>query len=327
MNLTGLHFGSYWMGKNDVVYLMSQALQSTKSVRLVDTKIYTQGHHAWYREEISPGHTYPIRWMREDKIKKLITSYRPDYIVLNAGGMALTKDLSLWLREHGVVTVGIELSDPDVFPDNGALYSQYFDLFYTNSLFSLRSQYLQEDQYKWLPFAASPRLHRPLPEIEKKHDVVVVGHARPERLKVVANLKRYFSVATYGTGWGDSHEVHGEEHVKVINSGKIYLSFAQTYAGFNNIKVGLFEAAACRTCIVTAHMEEMSSLFTYGIDLVGYDNQEDLIEAVRYYLANPIAREWIATNAYRRILQEHTWERRWKEVLSDVARLQKQRRS
>ena len=328
MNLTGIHLGSYWMGKNDVVYLMAQELSRSGKVDLVDTQIYADNTSGWYREEILEGHTFAVRWIDDNKLKKLVASYCPDYLIVNAGGMAITKESSLWLRRRGVVSVGIELSDPDVFVDNGSLYSQYFDLYYTNSLYSLKAQYPHEAKYKWLPFAAAPTLHRPLPKVSKEYDVVVVGHARPDRVKVVNNLKKYFKVGTFGNGWGsDSLEVHGESHVRAINSGKIYLSFAQTYAGYNNVKVGFFEAAACKTCILTAFTEEMPPLFSYGIDVVGYNSESSLLKAIRYYLHNPTAREWIAENSYRRTLREHTWEIRWKEVLRDVTNIKKSRRA
>ncbi len=325
MNLTGIHLGSYWMGKNDVVALMAQELQSVSRATLVDTRIYGDNADNWYEEVTLPGHTFAIRWINDAKLRGLVRRLKPDYIILNAGGMALRPNTALWLKKQGVISVGIELSDPDVFTDNGQVYSHLFDLYYTNSLYSLKAQYPVERKYHWLPFAASPSTHKPSSRREI-YDIVVVGHARPERLKTVAMLAQHFSVATFGAGWSATDTtVHGEAHMQAINSGRIYLSFAKTYAGYSNIKVGLFEAAACKTCIVTEYMPEMDKLFTYGIDVVGYTSETSLKEAISYYLDDPIAREWVATNCYQRTLNEHTWEHRWKGVLNDIQEVRKSR--
>lgn len=326
MNLTGVHLGSYWMGENDVVFLMARELNQVNLIKIVDTKIYNGNPNGWCDEEKLKERRFPVRWINHDKLTRFVTKHKPDYVIINSGGMALTKATAQWLRRRGVISVGIELSDPDVFSDNGKVYAQHFDLFYSNSLYSIKNEYPQEKKYRWLPFAASPMLHRPLPQITKKYDVVIVGHARPDRIRLVRTLRKEFIVATFGLGWGDdSVEVHGIDHVEAINSGKIYLSFAKTYDGYTNVKVGLLEAAACNTCIITSDFEELSQLYTYGLDLVGYEHESALPDIIRYYLENPIARNWIANNSYHRTMREHTWKHRWEGVLNDIKEIRASR--
>ena len=85
----------------------------------------------------------------------------PDFIIVNAGGMSLRPRTIKELRRRNIITIGISLSDPDVFPQHGRIYSKYYDLYYTNSQYSLKNQY-RETRIKLLPFAASTKLHRPL---------------------------------------------------------------------------------------------------------------------------------------------------------------------
>lgn len=324
MKLTGMYFGSYWMGENDVVRLMAEELKDLVNLKVIDTKIYSGNAGNWYKETLGNGRRFAVRWLNESKLKKVVEKYKPNFIIINSGGMTITQKSSDWLREKGVVTVGIELSDPDVFDDNGGIYSKYFDLFYTNSKLSLSDKYVNRDNVKWLPFAASTKLHKPMPKIEKVNDVVIIGHARKDRLELVRKLRNHYKVATFGLGWGDdSKEVHGIEHVKAINSGKIYLSFAMTYDGYTNVKVGLMEAAACKVCVITSRFKELDNLFTYGIDISGYDNDESLIKTIDYYLNNDIARQWLASNSYNRTVNNHTWTHRWKEVLNDIENAKK----
>lgn len=319
MKLTGLYFGSYWMGKNDVVYLMAKELERVVKLKIIDTKIYSKARSPWYSETLTEGARFKVRWIDHNKLVELVKLYNPNFIVINSGGMSITEESSEWLKIKGIVSVGIELSDPDVYTDNGRVYSKFFDLFYTNSKLSLDSQYSNQSNVKWLPFAAFPRLHKPMSKVKKIHDIVIIGHARKDRLELVNKLRLHYDVATFGTGWGDgSKEVHGTEHARAINSGKIYLSFAMTYDGHTNIKVGLLEAAACKTCIITSRFKELEHLYTYGLDIVGYDSEESLLDSIDYYLHNEVAREWLADNCYYRTINHNLWSHRWKDVLDDI---------
>jgi hypothetical protein len=315
--LKGVHFGSYWMGDNDVVYLMSEDLRELCNLTIVDTCIYSDNKAGWYTKDYSYGAIQPVRWLDHQKVIELVNKEDPDFIIVNSGGMSLRPKTIELLRKKGIVTIGISLSDPDVYRDNGRVYSRYYDLFYTNSTYALNHLYKQENT-KLLPFAASSKLHKPL-EIDKPYDVVIVGHARPERIRCVKKIKKSFNVGLFGNGWGDSiRSVHGIEHVKAINSGKMYLSFSGTVAGYMNAKVGLFEAAACRTCVVTEIFAEMELYFKYGVEVLGYPNENQLLELIDTYSKDEKLRNWISNNCYRRFLNEHTWKHRWITVLKDI---------
>lgn len=318
-NLKGIHFGSYWMGLNDVVYLMAQDLNDLCDLTIIDTEIYPGKKEIWYTNDYSYSSKRPIRWLNEEKVLELVNKTRPNFVIVNSGGMSLKPSTIRFLREKKIVTIGISLSDPDVFPENGKIYSENYDVFYTNSQYSLMNHYTKNTNIKLLPFAASTRSHRPLVEIKKKYDIVVIGHARPKRVKTIKKLKKHFNVGLFGNGWGKKYKsVHGEEHVKAINSGKMYLSFSETVAGYMNVKVGIFEAIACKTCVVTQLFEEMESYFKYGIDILSYTNDNMLIDLIDTYIHNDKLRTWIANNSYQRLLRDHTWAKRWENVLNDV---------
>jgi hypothetical protein len=319
MTLRGIHFGSYWMGENDVVFLMARDLAALCEVSLIDIGLYCREESSWYLIDASRNPKRPIHWLDHERVMEVVAEVRADFVCVNSGGISLRPETSEKLRAAGVVTVGISLSDPDVYRDHGAAYAHLYDLYYTNSLYSLNHQYSRGKNVKWLPFAASPGLHRPMADVEKIYDVVVVGHARPDRLQVVHKLQKHFSVGLFGNGWGTgTRPVNGEDHVQAVNSGKMYLSFSATVAGYMNVKVGLLEAAACRLCLVSQSFGELERFFRPGVEIALYKSTDGLIEVIRYYLGASHVREWMAENSYRRLLAEHTWVHRWKEVLNDV---------
>lgn len=317
--INALHYGSYWMGENDIVNVMADDLAELCNVTKIDLKIYTDKPDSRVKVLMREPNTF-ITILDHKKVVRDVKKYRPDFVVLNAGGLIFEDRTFEYLRKCKIKTVGIELSDPDVYPYNGAIYAHKFDLYYTNAKLSLQTQYNREKvNVQLMPFAASLKHHWYMPEIERKYDIVVVGHARDDRKCIVDELRKYFSVGTYGMGWEESlGVVNGIEHVKAINSGKIYLSFAKTVAGYTNVKVGLFEAMACNQVVVTDYMEELGDYFDIGKEVLCYKDTEELVELMKYYLSHEKELEELRANAYARFLQEHTYEKRWLNVLKAV---------
>ncbi len=314
-----IHYGSYWMKENDVINTMSHDLQELCDLEKIDLKIYSKEADSRVKAKISTPNGC-ICVLDAGKVKEDIDKYHPDCMILNSGGMTMEDEAFRYAREKGVITVGISLSDPDVFPYNGQIYAYKFDLFYTNSKFSLENQYKElGEKVKCFPFAASPKHHYYMPAVKKEYDIVVVGHARPDRVDIVRRLSEKYKVGTYGGGWESSlGVVNGLEHVKAINSGKMYLSFAHTMAGYDNVKVGLFEAMACKQVVITSYMEELSDYFEIGKEILCYKNVDELEEIVDYYMKHEDEREEIRESAYQRFLREHTYEKRWLSVMEDI---------
>ncbi len=319
-----LHYGSYWMGNNDVVKVMVTALSNLCDSCEIDLNAYSKTPDRRIKTDIKTPNGH-ICILDSELVKKDVAALKPDAVVLNSGGLVLEDSGFKVLSEMGIVSVGVELSDPDVYPYNGAFYANKFDLFYTNSRYSLFNQYDRDKiNIRILPFAASEEQHFYMPDIEKKYDLVVVGHAREDRLLVIRELSKRFKVGTYGAGWDSGlGVVNGIEHTKAINSGLMYLSFAKTVAGYNNVKVGLFEAMACNQVVITSYTEELSDYFEIGKEILCYKDDSEIPGIIEYYLEHEDEREEIRKNAYVRFLREHTYLNRWKKVKEDISEVMK----
>lgn len=317
--LSIIHYGSYWMGDNDVVNVMADDLMDCCNLTKIDLKAYNRRCDSRIKEiRKTPNGT--VATLDEKKILKDCKRKNADVIVLNSGGLTLEDTTFEKLKEEGVISIGISLSDPDVYPYNGAVYADKFQYFYTNSKYSFENQYDQSKvNINIMPFAASAKHHFYMPEVKKEYDLVVVGHAREDRLSVIDRLSKVCKVGTYGNGWKESlGVVNGKKHVEAINSGKMYLSFARTVAGFDNVKVGLFEAMACNQVVITSYMEELRDYFDIGKEILCYRNEEELVELVTYYTEHEEEREQVRQAGYRRFLQEHTYVKRWNAVLRQI---------
>jgi hypothetical protein len=326
-NLRVIHLGSYWQGENDIVKLMVDDLKDICRTKEVDTRIYDMNpdKEKWYSDYEPYPKKYSgkyIRYISDDKIINLIDIVKPHIIITNSGGLTFSKKVFKLLNRLNITTIGISLSDPDVFPYNGKLYYERYDYFYTNSMLSLKEQYKNKDKtdVKLLPFACSTKLHKPL-DIPKKYDIIIVAGARPERIKIIDRLKLDFNIGVYGGGYPSSYKaykVNGKAHVEALNKGKIYISFGQTAAGYMNVKVGLFEAAACKLVLVTNDSEEVKRYFKSGLELITFKNLNHLIYKLKYLLKDKDRLEALSNNSYQRFLKDHQWKNRWIELLMNI---------
>lgn len=317
--LSVIHYGSYWMGDNDVVNVMADDLKDCCNLTKIDLKAYKRRCDSRIKEiRKTPNGT--VSTLDEKKVLKDCKRKNADVIILNSGGLTLEDSTFEKLKEEKIISVGLSLSDPDVYPYNGAIYADKFQYFYTNSKYSFEKQYDHSKvNINIMPFAASVKHHFYMPEVKKEYDLVVVGHAREDRLSAIDRLSRFCKVGTYGKGWKKSlGVVNGQKHVEAINSGKMYLSFARTVAGFDNVKVGLFEAMACNQVVITSYMEELQAYFDIGKEIICYRDEDELVELVKYYTEHEEEREKVRQLGYRRFLQEHTYVKRWNDILRQI---------
>lgn len=324
-NLNGIHYGAYWMGKNDVINAMSDDMAELCNLKKVDLKLYSNKKDKRVPKSILTPNGQ-INYLNTDRLIKDIKKHKANFILLNSGGITLDKEGFDYCKQHKITVAGTALSDPDVYPYNGEVFADKFDLFYTNSLYSLQNQYDKSRvNIKLLPFAASTKHHYYMQEIQKTYDVVVIGHARPNRKEVIEKLSD-FNLGLYGEGWDNGQgAVQGKELTKAINSGKIYLSFAETVAGYDNVKVGLFEAMACNTFVITKYMDELNNYFKIGEEVVCYKNDEELVNLIKYYLSHEEEREKIRNASYKKFLAEHTYHKRAEKILQDVVKYREQK--
>jgi spore maturation protein CgeB len=80
----------------------------------------------------------------------------------------------------------------------------------------------------------------------------------------------------------------------------------------------VFEVSACGTFILTEQNSGFKELYKIGEELVCYSNLDEMINLVHYYLEHPDEREEIAQRAQKRTYQDHTFEKRFSHILSQI---------
>ncbi len=117
----------------------------------------------------------------------------------------------------------------------------------------------------------------------------------------------------------------------IINHG-VAKSFSQMPHVYRNSKINLnitmrairtglpqriWDVMACRGFLITNNQDEIKDFFIPGVHLETYDDKEELLEKIQYYLEHEDIREKIAQKGYEEVCEKHT-------VLMRTARMMKQ---
>lgn len=84
------------------------------------------------------------------------------------------------------------------------------------------------------------------------------------------------------------------------------------------LSLRVFDIIACGGFLLTNYQEELPELFEIGTEVEAFASQEELLEKARFYLANDAERERIAQRGLERAKAEHTYERRFQQMLEKL---------
>lgn len=185
-------------------------------------------------------------------------------------------------------------------------------------------------------------------------DVVFVGQKYGNRGAYIRKISQMSGavVSAYGSGWG-SGRIDFETMVSLFATVPIVLNFTESpYVGLrsflksfvklfikkelgkyvfdgdniiNNflsslslyrrqIKARVFEVPACGGFLLTGDADNLSDYFCIGKEIETFSCYDELLEKVVYYKEHKDAREAIAESGYRRVLSEHTYDHRFREI-------------
>lgn len=196
--------------------------------------------------------------------------------------------------------------------DLRAQYAYFFDfIFCAQKSYVDHLKKLKLNNVFWLPLACDPEIHgkRELPKI---YDIGFVGNWRfPRRLRLLTLLAHHFTL-------NDFRRVYPKEQIATIYS-QSKLVFNCSVNGDLNMRI--FEALASGSMLITDRIDNgLDELFKDGVHLVTYQDEDSLLEQVKYYLEHEAERESIAMAGMQLVLAHHTYSNRVQTILDTVFR-------
>ncbi len=154
----------------------------------------------------------------------------------------------------------------------------------------------------------------PLPANKCRYPVTFIGSAHGDRRALVAQLAAHgIEVTCFGYGW-PAGPLASEDVPAIMRESVISLNFANS-KGENQIKARTFEVAGAGGFLLTNPAQGLERFYAPGSEIAVYQDFDDLVSKIRYYLSHPNERDRVARAGYARTLRDHTYEQRLVEVI------------
>ena len=272
-----------------------------------------------------------LRWLDSqqawtyDILSAQIRWYKPD-VILNQF-IPLSTDFLAQQKLHSRLLIGQHASPVPPGRDYGI-----YDLI-LSSLPNLVDQFRREgipsELYQW---CFEPAVLERLGEVKKSIDASFVGTlfrihaARQSWLDCVCRRTRVDVWAHGIDGVPKSSPIFDHYHgpvfgshmYRILRSSRITLNHhidaAQSYA--NNMR--LFEATGVGTLLITDWKQNLHEMFEPGTEVVAYQDAQECVDLIQYYLEHEHERVAIAQAGQRRTLRDHTYYHRVQELAEIV---------
>jgi spore maturation protein CgeB len=289
-----------------------------------------------------------VRIAPASEMRLQAAQYRPDAVLVMNGLHVFPPDHLEQIDEirgMGIPTVIWFVDDPYVTDVTVSIAPRY-DYVFTHERSCIRLyQSLGCEQVYHLPLAAHYELFKPMAVPQQyRTDICFIGIAFWNRVELFDQIAPYLQdkrVLIGGKLWDRMNQfskvsqfVHDgwievPETVKYYNGAKIVINLHRTTeAGKDNlnginwpaesINPRTFEMAACGTLQLTDMRSELSEHFSIGTEIAVFNDAEQLIQQLDYYLTHEEERLQVAMRGYRRTKRDHTFNDRIRRMLNVI---------
>ncbi len=259
-----------------------------------------------------------------EEIVALVRKERPKYVVWLTAYYEFPESTFESIKREGAIVVGWFGDDVYRFDEYSKWWIPYLDYFVTNSVSEV-SKYreLGARAIMGVPIMGGMPLERDWSKVEEKYDISFVGGRSPYRELYTNELEnRRIPVALFGKGWGGEGQgelIPFEEMIDVFKTSKINLNFSRTYGTIvRQLKGRIFEVCLAGGFLLTEYAPEIENFFEIDKEIVCFDNPEDMVNKVVYYLNHDEERRAIAQAGWKRATSEHSSFHMLSRVFSQI---------
>lgn len=258
-----------------------------------------------------------------------VIAFRPDVIFCVLMHYEIWFDTLDAIRRHSpALVVNWGTDDSWKFAQASRFFAAHVDLHVTTApeaaekavILGLRNVLLSQ----WA--ASDSSLMTPLPAANCRRDVSFVGSLYGYRAAWIAALRESgVTVDCFGHG-SENGVVDAEAIPQIVRESRIALNFSgegqqvATSRG-RQIKARTFEVPGAGGFLLTEKAPGLEQYYELGREIVTFASPDELVKMARHYLVHPEQRDAIAQAGYARTAAEHTYRRRFAQILNHVCTL------
>jgi len=254
------------------------------------------------------------------EIIALVEKEHPKYVFLtsfNDDIQQLTLDS---IRRAGAVTVGWFFDDEWRFNSCSKYWAPHLDYCVTNSI-AIEPKYIEMGArvVQTIPNTGIA-IERDWSNTEKKYNVSFVGTMKfAGRREYVKELARNnIKIDTFGKGGGGY--ISFQEMLDIFANSKINLNFSKagSYYWVKVIKGRVFQVCMAGGFMLTEYVPGIEEYFEIGREIDCFENADEMIEKIEYYLKHDEERRAMARAGWERARHEYTSARMVEKVITEI---------
>lgn len=267
------------------------------------------------------------------RLRAAASEVRPDLVFITGSNWYVLPATVTHLQRRYGARVVLNEQHLQVFRPYQAECLQLFDHVFTqdSGLTSLLAHASPARAVSLLGPACDAQEHRPLALTEGDRaaygaDVGYLGYAYANRLALFEQLTS-FRIRLWGVGWDrsealrpyfDPRPVHGLKKTKIYNATGVIVNLQSVSYQLDGVTCRPFEVAACGGFCISEARRDLSRFFRIGEEMISFEDATDLKTKIAYYLAHPDEARDLAARARARVLAEHTYEHRARQVINTL---------
>ncbi|KKS98614.1 MAG: hypothetical protein UV73_C0001G0135 [Candidatus Gottesmanbacteria bacterium GW2011_GWA2_43_14] len=260
-------------------------------------------------------------WMQQTILAQ-IKKYAPDIIYCQ--DMTLLEPETLRLMKRFVKLAVAQIASP--LP--AGKYFQYFDLVVTSFPHFVTRLRKMGKKSEYLKLAFERRVLKKIGAVSRDLQTVFVGSVTPyhrqgtkmlETVAKSAGLDFWGQYTSPGNPFSPLRRAyHGQawglDMYRILARAKIVINRHIDVAEDNANNMRLFEATGMGALLISDRKNNLPDLFKVGQEIEDYGSVDELLEKVKYFLADDKRRELIARAGQKRTLADHNYKKRMAEL-------------
>jgi len=224
------------------------------------------------------------------------------------------------IREEGSTVVGWFFDDEVRFDYYSKWWVPYLDYCVTNSIEAVpKYRALNARVIQTIPNTGIA-IDRDWSNTEEKYDVSFVGSRNFADRKQYVNKLRKKNIPVYLFGGARGRYVSFEQMIDIFKTSKINLNFSKAgpYYWVKQVKGRVFQVCMAGGFLLTEYVPGIENYFEIDKEIVCFEDAEEMVDKITYYLAHEGERRAIAQAGWKRATGEYTSFQMVSNVFSQI---------